>query len=411
MALQPAAGARDLNPRQVEGNRRLCDQLAEVYRLWGYQEVAPPTIERLETLAAGGGIASRELVRLAADEPLGLRPEMTASIARAACTRLAARPRPLRLWSSGVVFRSGVGDAGGQRIEEQLQSGVELLGSGGASGPGPGDGSATPAGVADAELLRLLLACLRRVGITAAHQPRLLLGHHGVLTALLDQVPGEQRTAARQALTGFDPLELAALELPERQRQGLQALMRLRGKPAAVLYQLEQQLGPCALLDDLDATLKAIAPVAAAQGVTLQLDPSFQPHFDLYDGLVLKLVCQGADAPVELASGGRYDALVGRFSSEQERSSASGMGFGFAVEALRELLDAEVGESEPQPPVLVAYANALALPAALDRLEQLHGAGQRAELLGEPCPTRADAEAIAAERGCAASIWVEPGAA
>ncbi|WP_411869182.1 ATP phosphoribosyltransferase regulatory subunit [Vulcanococcus limneticus] len=407
MALQPAAGARDLNPRQVEGNRRLCDQLAEVYRLWGYQEVAPPTVERLETLEAGGGIASRELVRLAADEPLGLRPEMTASIARAACTRLAARPRPLRLWSSGVVFRSGVGDAGGQRIEEQLQSGVELLGSGASNG----DPNGVVAGVADAELLRLLLACLRRVGITAAHQPRLLLGHHGVLSALLDQVPAEQRTAARKALTGFDPLALAALELPQRQRQGLQALMRLRGEPVAVLYQLEQQLGPCALLDDLDATLKAIAPVAAAQGVTLQLDPSFQPHFDLYDGLVLKLVCQGADAPVELASGGRYDALVGRFSSEQDRSSASGMGFGFAVEALRELLDGEVADPAPQPPVLVAYANALALPAALDRLEQLHGAGQRAELLAEPCPTRASAEAIASGRGCAGSVWVEPGAA
>jgi biotin synthase len=51
MALQPAAGARDLNPREVDGNRRLSDQLAEVYRLWGYEEVAPPAIERLETLA------------------------------------------------------------------------------------------------------------------------------------------------------------------------------------------------------------------------------------------------------------------------------------------------------------------------------------------------------------------------
>lgn len=397
MALQPAAGARDLNPRQVEGNRRLCDQLAEVYRLWGYQEVAPPTVERLETLEAGGGIASRELVRLAADGPLGLRPEMTASIARAACTRLAARPRPLRLWSSGVVFRCGVGDTGGQRIEEQLQSGVELLG---------GDG-----GVADAELLRLLLACLRRVGVTAAHRPHLLLGHHGVLTALLDQVPPQQRTAARRALTGFDPLALAALELPERQRQGLLALMRLRGEPAAVLYQLEQQLGPCALLDALDATLRAIAPVAAAQGVVLQLDPSFQPHFDLYDGLVLNLVCQGTDAPVELASGGRYDALVGRFSSGAARAGAAGLGFGFAVEALRELLDGGAGDPQPAAPVLVAYANALVLPAALDRLEQLHGAGQRAELLAEPTPVRARAEAIAVERGCAGCVWLEPGAA
>ena len=51
MALQPAAGARDLNPREVESNRWLCEQLAQVYRLWGYAEVAPPAVERLETLA------------------------------------------------------------------------------------------------------------------------------------------------------------------------------------------------------------------------------------------------------------------------------------------------------------------------------------------------------------------------
>ena len=43
-----------------------------------------------------------------ADEPLGLRPEMTASIARAACTRLAEKPRPLRLWAAGTVFESKV---------------------------------------------------------------------------------------------------------------------------------------------------------------------------------------------------------------------------------------------------------------------------------------------------------------
>ncbi|MBM5800396.1 MAG: ATP phosphoribosyltransferase regulatory subunit, partial [Cyanobacteria bacterium K_DeepCast_35m_m2_023] len=73
MALQPAAGARDLNPRQVEGNRRIRAQLAAVFQLWGYREVDPPTVETLDTLAAGGGIAGAELVRLASDEPLGLR--------------------------------------------------------------------------------------------------------------------------------------------------------------------------------------------------------------------------------------------------------------------------------------------------------------------------------------------------
>lgn len=390
MALQPAAGARDLNPREVEGNRWLCEQLAAVYRLWGYAEVAPPGVERLETLEAGGGIDARELVRLAADEPLGLRPEMTASIARAACTRMAGRPRPLRLWSSGTVFRSGVSDAGQQRLQEQLQSGVELLGAAGAL-----------ASAADAELLRLLLACLRQVGITASYQPRLLLGHHGVLTALLDQVPAQQRTATRKALISFDPLALAQLELPPHQRQGLQQLMQWRGEPRQVLYQLEQQLGPSPLLQQLETTLTVVEPIATAQGVRIQLDPSFQPHYDLYDGLVLQLVCQGPQAPVAIASGGRYDALVARFGGEP-----GGMGFSFEVEAVRELLGTEATAPTRQPNTLVSYAEPGQLAAALGAVEELHGRGERAELLHRPCPSAAAAEEIAAERGCGSSRWI-----
>ena len=390
MALQPAAGARDLNPREVDGNRWLCDRLARVYRSWGYAEVAPPLVERLETLEAGGGIRGEELMRLASDEPLGLRPEMTAPIARAACTRLAARPRPLRLWSSGAVFRSSVGDTGQHRLEESLQSGVELLGA-----------DASQALVADAELLRLLLACLRELQISASHQPTLLIGHHGVLSALLDQVPAEQRLATRQALINYDPLSLAALNLPAHQRTGLLQLMRLRGDAEAVLYQLEQQLGPNPLLDQLAGTLNSVAAVAERQGVRLQLDPSFQPHFDLYDGLVLKLVCRGPVAPVAIASGGRYDALVARFGG-----AAGGMGFSFDVEAIRELLGTEATAPEQPATLLVAYPQAALLPAALDQLEALHQRGERAELLQQACPERSEAERIAAERGCSGCHWV-----
>ena len=390
MALQPAAGARDLNPREVDSNRWLCDQLAEVYRRWGYAEVAPPLVERLETPEAGGGIRDRELVRLASDEPLGLRPEMTASIARAACTRLASRPRPLRLWSSGPVFRSAISDVGQPRLEERLQSGVELLGA-----------DASQALVADAELLRLLLACLRQLQITAEHKPTLLIGHHGVLSALLDQVPAEQRLATRQALVSFDPLALADLQLPAHQRQGLQQLLRLRGDTKAVLYQLEQLLGPSDLLEQLAGTLHSVAATAAAQGVRLQLDPSFQPHFDLYDGLVLKLVCQGPVAPLALASGGRYDALVARFGGV-----AGGMGFGFDVEAIRDLLSTEATAPQRPAATLVAYGEAGQLSEALDQLEALHRRGEPAELLQSPSASREEAEAIATERGCAACHWV-----
>jgi len=389
MALQPAAGARDLQPGAVESNRRIRERLAGVYRLWGYQEMTPPTIERLSSLEAGGAIHRGEILRLAADEPLGLRPELTAPIARAACSRMRNRPRPLRLWACGTTFRTSISDGGGQRIHEELQSGVELLGVGSAA--------------ADTELLQLLLASVATLDLQERHRPTLLVGHHGLLDALLNQAPAAERSAIRRALTGFDPLALEQIPLTAPQRDRFRTLLSLRGEPKRVLYQLEQWLGPIPLLQTLADILAAVAPAAAERGVRLQLDPSFQPHFDLYDGLVFRLVCQGLDAPVALASGGRYDALVGRFGAEVDQ--AAGIGFGFAIEAIRELLEA----GEPRAPLgawLVATAPGVDPALALGEQARLHHRGEAAELCLTPCASEAEAESIAAERGCRGTIWI-----
>ena len=67
----------------------------------------------------------------------------------------------------------------------------------------------------------------------------------------------------------------------------------------------------------------------------IQLDPTFQPHYELYDGIVLQLVCQGSSAPVVIARGGRYDALVQRLGGEG--TDATGMGFSYCVDHIRNL--------------------------------------------------------------------------
>jgi len=391
MALQPAAGARDLNPREVGRNRLIRTTLAEEYRLWGYQEVDPPSFERIDTLEAGGGIDGRELVGLACEERLGLRPELTASIARAASTRMAQRPRPLRLWADGTTFRASTGDSGHQRIHEQLQSGVELLGD--------------PSAAADVELMCLLLAAAGRLGIGAHQHPQLLVGHHGLLHALLHDVPAHQRHAVRAALTGFNPLALGSLGLPEPQLQRLRSVLQLRGDAERVLEGLQLALGALPLLNELAAVLEAVAPVAECRGVSLRLDPTFQPHFALYDGLVLKLVCRGETGPVEIASGGRYDALVGRFSDPG--TAAAGVGFGFDVAALRELLPEAPAEEQAGAPVLVAFAPHRSLAGALEALTALHSQHIPAELHGQPLASREEAQRIAAERGCCRVEWLD----
>jgi ATP phosphoribosyltransferase regulatory subunit len=303
---------------------------------------------------------------------------------------MADRPRPLRLWACGSTFRSAVGEGGGLRVSEELQSGVELLG--------------VPSPAADTELMHLLLSATATLGLRLEHRPTLLVGHHGVLNALLAQVPEGHRGSVRSALTDFDPLALASVPLAPSERQRMAALVALRGEPARVLYQLEQWLGPLPLLESLARTLESVAAEARRLGVRLQLDPTFQPHFDLYDGLVLKLVCQGADAPVAIASGGRYDALVGRFCEEPRLSA--GTGFAFAVEAIRELLGPAASPREADAPWLVAASAEAGVQAALARMAELHAGGESAELCPEACPSSAEAERIANERGCRGAVWL-----
>ena len=128
MTLQPASGARDLSPQQVKKNYLIASKLSSLYRLWGYERISPPHIERLETLMAAGGISSNEILKIVSDEPLGLRPEITASIVRAASTRFNEYERPLRFWSTATSFKCNYGIDGGIDIEESFQSGVELIG-------------------------------------------------------------------------------------------------------------------------------------------------------------------------------------------------------------------------------------------------------------------------------------------
>ena len=392
MALQPAAGARDLNPRQVESNRLLSERLAAVYKLWGYDEVSPPRVERLDTLMAGGAIASGDVVRLVSDDPLGLRPEMTASIARAASTRLARRPRPLRLWASGTVFQSRSADEGGMCIEENLQSGVELFGVQGVE--------------AEMELLTLLIAAVRTLDLGAGHRPQLLIGHTALMDLVLSPYQGDRKDAIRTALTRYDRLAIESMDLPQGDRARLLLHLDSRGKPDLQLQELEQQFGPQPVFADLKRLTDLITPAADEQRVSVQLDATFQPIFELYTGLVFQLVCQGKAAPVVIARGGRYDDLVRRCGATG--TDAAGVGFSLAIDPIRELLSESSTGKPDETAVLVAYSSGTGLEDALRRQLFWHQQGTRAVVELKPVQDRSQAEAMARQRGGLQLDWITP---
>lgn len=129
-ALLPA-GMTDVLPPHAAFEADTVEKLVAIFSGYGYERVKPPLVEFEDTLLAGSGAALADrtfkLVDPLSQRTLALRADMTMQIARIATTRLAKRPRPLRLSYAGQVVRV-VGSE--LRAERQFgQVGAELVGA------------------------------------------------------------------------------------------------------------------------------------------------------------------------------------------------------------------------------------------------------------------------------------------
>ena len=120
---------------------------------------------------------------------------------------------------------------------------------------------------------------------------------------------------------------------------------------------------------------------------------------------MVKLVCQGADAPVAIASGGRYDALVQRFSPEG--AAASGVDSALPLRRCANCWSKPINcPRQDGELVLVAYSQPSGLHPALNCWSSCTRSGQSAELWPEPCANQEEAQRIATQRGGATVRWV-----
>ncbi len=388
--MQLTQGSKDLNPIQIEENQRFTNKLAEIYDLWGYDEVSPPRIEHIDTLTAGGGINSDEIVQLVADDTIGLRPEMTASIARAACTRLASKERPLRLWASGTVFQSRKTHDGKLVIEENLQSGVELFGIKEIS--------------AEMELIGLLLDAMKMVGLDKSVQPYLLIGHTDLTELITKAVPIQNKLQVRKALLNYDRIQLENIGLSSDQLTKLLSIQDYRSNPIETLSHIENLYGATNLTKNIKRLFNYIEPIAKLQKVELRLDPTYIPHYKLYNGIVFQLICHNDSSPKVIAKGGRYDRLVESFG--QDKLNSGGVGFSFSVEKLKELDMVRSLKKENTEMTLIAYKDKKDIESAFGRQNELHKIGRRAKVELLPCPNETKAKELVPKRGCNNLIWL-----
>jgi ATP phosphoribosyltransferase regulatory subunit len=351
MVHQLPTGAKDLLPLDVAQKRWIESRIQQVFQSWGYQRIITPTVEHLRSLTAGGAVDPESVIQLHSNsiDILGLRPEFTASIARAYAARLGSHVAtcPQRLYYNANVFRRRANNTS----EESFQAGVELLGASGL--------------LADGEILLLLAESLDRVELP---DWRIILGDARLTGALLDLLPEQYRVKVRQSLAKLDRIAITEMDLPEDVKGYALELVDLRGKPKDVLSRLSTSKWTSGLTGEI-SYLKSLIDLweSTNQNASdrLILDLSFMQTFDYYTGIVFEV----ASNNYVVAQGGRYDRLLGIY--HPQKVSYPSIGFCINLEALQQALQKQLPQTLTTSNWLVVAKTPEAMQAAFAHATKL----------------------------------------
>jgi len=286
------AGLLDLLAPQAQQDADAVEAVLSCFSQFGYQRIKPPLLEfETSLLADGPGAALADqtfrLLDPISRRMMGLRSDMTAQIARISGTRLASRPRPLRLAYGGDVMRV-VPDV--LNPERQLvQAGAEIIGR---------DDEGAVVEIILAGVLGLQKAGIKNVTLDLGlpHLAEVLLGKE---LAVMD---ADIKQQLFEAVSNRDISALASLPIAAAQK--LADVMTASGASTDDLRALCADLDVSAAgkLDSLLTvadTLKNLLP-----DVAITLDPLDMQGFGYHTSISFSLFAKGLRGAI--AKGGAY---------------------------------------------------------------------------------------------------------
>jgi ATP phosphoribosyltransferase regulatory subunit len=309
-------GLRDRLPPQADAAAAMLRAALDAIRAHGYERVAPPLAEYEESLAGRlkAGTA-RDLLRVVdplSQRTLALRPDITTQVGRIAATRLAHRPRPLRLSYGGPVVKLRASQLRPER--EMTQIGAELIGRDSAA--------------AAAEIVALSVEALSAAGARGMTVDLTLPDLVETLAAGPLPLGPEQVAQVRGLLDAKDAGGLVAAGA-----EAYLPLIAAAGSFAQALDQLRRIDSGGVLASRLSA-LEVIA--ARLEGVaTVTLDPTERHGFEYQSWLGFSLFAEGLTG--EIGRGGSYTIL------HEDGREEPAVGFSIYPDPLLDLLAPEPG--------------------------------------------------------------------
>jgi len=352
-SIRPVRGTHDLYGETIRRHRHVIDTGRETARLYGYDEIATPIFEFTEVFKRSLGdtsdVVTKEMYTFEdrGGDSLTLRPENTASVARAVISNGMLQALPLKLFYAGPMFRYERPQKG--RLRQFHQIGVELIGA--------------PEPQADVEVIAVGAQILERLGI--ADQVTLELNTLG---------DPDSRTAYRERLVRY--LEGYHDRLSEDSR------LRLERNPMRILDSKDE--ADRAIVRDaprLEESLNrasrdffaAVKQGLEELGIAYTLNDRLVRGLDYYTHTAFEFTTTALGAQGAVIAGGRYDGLV------EEIGGPSTPGVGWAAGVERLALLATNAPHEPRPVAIVPIGEA-AEAEARQLAHELRHAGIAVEL-------------------------------
>jgi len=314
-------GTEDVLPKKSRIWRYIEGQLADVFQLFGYEEIRTPIFEETELFQRGIGestdIVEKEMYTFTdrAGRSLTLRPEGTAPVVRAYLQhKLYGEPQPVKLYYIGPMFRYERPQAG--RSRQFHQFGAEAL------------GTQDPA--VDAEMIAIPMELFRRLGLAGVEVqinsigcPRCRPGYRAYLIETLRPSIGEmcadcQRRLERNPMRVLDCKD----ESCNRVKEDLKPILDF-------------------LCPECKDHFQAVQDYLQLLEIPYVINRHLVRGFDYYTKTVFEIVHSGLGAQSAVAGGGRYDGLI------EEVGGPSVPAVGFAAGMERLMLTLEAAGWEP----------------------------------------------------------------
>jgi len=304
-------GVRDFYPPEQAVQNYILGTMRKVAESWGYTEYGASVLEPLQLYKSKSSeeIVNEQIYSFVdrGGREVALRPEMTPTVARMITAKIQDLPVPIRWYSIPNLFRYEKPQRG--RLREHWQLNIDIFG--------------VSDFWAEVEVISIASDLMKKFGATEKDFV-IKINSRNFLDDIFKKINIDE-----------DKRQFVYRLLDKKEKMSADdfrhSLITLIGEKSAeeLLENLYFNEGLFTMMNESPAAkyLNKVVETLRSRGISnLVFDPTVTRGFDYYTGVVFEVFDTNKENPRSIFGGGRYDNLIGAFTSQKMPAFGFGMG-------------------------------------------------------------------------------------